>query len=165
MLDLGVVAALPHALSIAIEAELPRYNVYPSVWYIAACVDTIQQEEGHTTRREAKVSYGKPTRRKRHQLVKLLGQIPLHAIRSPSRVEAALGVLGAAEILDFGAPLDQGGDGDDGKVFGGERSPFLAAIEDVFARVLRIFFSTLWIEFGRFGEVRWVLLCFVLLGN
>jgi hypothetical protein len=31
MLDLGVVAALPHALSIAIEAELPRYNVYPSV--------------------------------------------------------------------------------------------------------------------------------------
>lgn len=103
MLDLGVVAALPHTLSIAIEAELPRYNVYPSVRCIAACVDTIQQEEGHETRREARVSYGKLTRRKRHQLVKLLGQIPLHTIRSPSRVEAALGVMGAAEIVDFGA--------------------------------------------------------------
>lgn len=39
----------------------------------------------------------------------------------------------APEILLFGGLLDQGGDGDDGEVFGREGGIFLAAVDDVFA--------------------------------
>lgn len=96
-----------------------------------------RRKEGKKKRRkEGMLESGKCGRLtcwKRHQLVILLRQISLHAIRSLGLLEAAFGVVSTPERLEFGGLLDQGGDGDDGEVFGGKGSPFLAAVDDIFA--------------------------------
>ena len=81
------------------------------------------------------------TCRKRHELIKLLSQISLDAIRSLGRAEAAFGVVGAPEHVEFGGMLDLDGDGDDDEVSGGEWGAFLAAVDDVLARVVGVFFT------------------------
>lgn len=68
----------------------------------------------------------------RHQLIEFLCQISLHSIRCFGFVDASLGVVSSSEIIQFCDFLDHGGDGDDGKMFGGEQATRFATVNEIF---------------------------------